>query len=48
MARAKNKSEEKSFIVYRASDWRLYHFNDPKAELIETGLSYLEAHRRCD
>jgi len=44
----KYRSEEKEFIVYRASDWRLYHFNDPEAEIIKTGLTYWEASRLCD
>jgi hypothetical protein len=44
----KDRSCKKEFIVYRVSHWTLYFFNDPKAELIEPGLTYWEASMRCN
>ena len=47
MARMRDRSTEKAFMVYKVSDWQLYHHNDPNAEIIETGLGYWEARILC-
>lgn len=48
MMAKRSRLEQPEFVVYRASDWRLYHDSDPKAELIEDGLYWWEAHRLCN
>jgi len=45
---AKKKEDKKEFVVYKVTDWRLYHDEDPFAKLIEDGLYYWEAHQLCN
>lgn len=40
--------DEKKYLVYKVSDWGLYYFNDPNAEIYKIGLTHYEAFRLCD